>query len=288
MQGARSGGPHDVYVDPDRRRSLLALLDDGFQNLSDRIARAAAAGFRWEDVTEPFVAWEGDEAIGHVGVLAHRVRLGGETVEVAGVHAVVTKQSHRKRGVARRLLTEAMAYVDARWETAKLGTDFPDVYSPHGFTAFPLHRFHVDHAGGEGRTRALRADERDGFLALCDARAPVSERFASLDPGWLVGIDLALQRRAITDLVVFDALDVVADLDVKDGVLRVHELFARTLPPLADVLALAPLHERVELYFCPDRLAPAARPEPLDDGVWMARGRWPIEGPIGISRLAEH
>jgi hypothetical protein len=131
-------------------------------------------------------------------------------------------------------------------------------------------------------------DERDRFLTLCAERAPVSERFASLDPGWLVGIDLALQRRALTDLVVFDTLDTVADLDVRDGVLRIHELFARTLPPLADVLALAPPHDRVELYFCPDVVAPDARPEALDDGVWMARGPWPVDGPIGISRLAEH
>jgi GNAT superfamily N-acetyltransferase len=288
-QGHRAQGPHEVYVDPARRAGLMRLFDEGFPGLPVRIAAAAAAGHRWEEVTEPFVAWEGGEAIGHVGVLAHRVQLAGAAAEVAGLHAVVTRSDRRRRGVARRLLDEALAWADARFPLAKLGTDLPDVYARHGFRPRALHRFHVDHAGGEDRGRRLSTSERPWLEALLAARAPVSDRLASLDPGWLVGIDLALQRRSAGDLTLLEDLGAVVDWEVVDGVLRLHDVFARELPPLADLLARAPRHARVELHVCPDRLAPGARPEVMPEaGVWMFRGPWPELGPIAVSRLAEH
>jgi GNAT superfamily N-acetyltransferase len=287
--GIRPQGPHEVYLDPARRASLLALLDDGFPKLSSRIAAAAAEGYRWEDVTEPFVAWEGADAIGHVGVLVHRVQLAGAPADVAGLHAVVTRADRRGRGVARRLLAEALAWADARFPRASLATDVPAVYAPHGFRPFVIHRFHVAHAGGEDRGRRLSPSERPWLDALLAARAPISHRLASLNPGWLVGIDLALQGRAPTDLVVLDDLGAAVDWELAGDVLRLHDVFARELPPLADLLARAPRHARVELGFCPDRLAPDARPEPDPAaGVWMFRGPWPLEPPIAVSRLAEH
>ena len=288
-QGQRAGGPHEVYLDPARRASLLRLLDDGFPGLPVRIAAAAAAGHRWEDVTEPFVAWDGAEAVGHVGVLAHRVQVAGAPTEVAGIHAVVTRSDRRRRGVARRLLDEAVAWADARFTLAKLGTDFPEVYAPHGFRALALHRFHVDHQGGEARGRPLAASEWPWLEALLGERAPVSHRLASLDPGWLVGIDLALQRRGLADLTLLEDLGAVVDWEVVDGVLRLHEVIARELPPLAELLARAPRHRHVELHLCPDRLAPDARAEVMPEaGVWMFRGPWRLDGPIAVSRLAEH
>jgi GNAT superfamily N-acetyltransferase len=280
---------HEVYVDPRRRASLFALFDDGFPRLSAGIAAAAAAGFRWEDVTEPFVAWDDTGALGHVGVIAHRVQLAGSPVEVAGIHAVVTRSDRRHRGIARQLLAEALEWADARFALAKLATDLPDVYVRHGFRPFVPHRFHVDHSGGEGRGRPLTAADRPWFDTLLAERTPLSHRLASLDPGWLVGIDLALQRRTLADLFLVEDLDAVVDWESVDGVLRLHDVFARELPPLADLLARAPRHRHVELHFCPDRFAPLARAEPLPEaGVWMFRGPWPLEGPIAVSRLAEH
>jgi GNAT superfamily N-acetyltransferase len=286
----RAGGPHEVYLDERRRRSLLALLDHGFAGLATRIAEAARAGHRWEEVTEPFVAWEGAEAVGHVGVLMHCIQCSGAAMEVAGIHAVVTRSDRRRRGIARRLLDEALAWADGRVPLAKLATDLPDVYAPHGFRPVTMHRFHVEHAGGDDRGRRLTGAERPWLAELVAERAPISNRLASLDPGWLVGIDLALGRRAPTDLVVLDDLGAVVDWEVVGGALRLHDVFARELPPLADVVGRAPPHERVELWFCPDRLAPTARPEPLPEaGVWMFRGPWPLDdSPIAVSRLAEH
>ncbi len=279
------------YRDASQRRALMALFEDGFPRLPAGIERARREGFAWEDGTQPFVVWEGEEAVGHVGVLEHRVRLDGRDVSTAGIHAVVTRSGHHRRGIARRLLEEALSWIDERYAIAKLGTDLPEVYAPHGFRPLALHRFAVEHRGGEGRGRPLAAAERARFLATCAERDPVSHRFASLDPGWLLGIDLALQRRSLADLVVLEELDAVVDWELHGTTLRVHDVIARELPPLTDVLRLAPPHERVELCFCPDRMAPAARAVPTPEaGVWMVRGDWPLEPsvPFAVSRLAEH
>ena len=288
-QGYRRGGPASCYADPARRASLLDLLDEGFPGLAARVAAAEASHGPWASVTEPFVRWEGPRAIGHVGVIAHRVRLAGATVEVAGVHAVCTRIDARGRGVARGLLVEACAWADRAHTTAKLFTDVPAVYASHGFREVPLHVFHVDRPGGEGGGRPLRADEALAFLALCAEREPVSDLFASLDPGWLVHIDLALQGRSPTALTAIDALGVVVDWRVIDGTLEVRDVFARTLPPLDALTRYAPPHERVVLSMTPDRLAPDARPVRVP-GPMMVRGPWPLpwDLPLGVAPTAEH
>lgn len=290
MQGVRAH-PDPCYADPARRGSLLALLDDGFPGLSGRIEAARRDGFDWDRVTWPTVAWEGDAAVGHVGLIEHRVMLDGQDVLTGGVHAVVTRSDRRGRGIARACLAGALAESDGRFAVSKLGTDLPAVYAPHGFVPLVPHRFAVDHAGGAGGGRPLAEADRASFLDLCARRDPVSWRFASLDPGWLVGIDLALQRRTLADLVVLDELGAVVDWEVRDGVLHLHDVFAAELPPLAALLELAPAHRAVMLSPCPDRLAPEAVPVPQpSEGVFMVRGPWPLplDLPLGMSRLAEH
>ncbi|MCB9686318.1 MAG: GNAT family N-acetyltransferase [Alphaproteobacteria bacterium] len=289
-QGVRQR-PDPDYADPTRRRSLMALLDDGFPGLSERIDVAGRDGFDWDLVTWPTIVWDGDEAVGHVGLIEHRVMLDGQDVLTGGIHAVVTRSDRRGRGIARDCLARALADADQRFAVTKLGTDLPAVYAPHGFVPITVHLFAVDHAGGEHRGRPLAEADRASFLDLCARRDPVSWRFASLDPGWLVGIDLALQRRTLADLVALDELGAVVDWEVRDGVLHLHDVFAEELPALRELLALAPPHTSVRLAMCPDRLAPDAVPFPqLDEGVLMARGAWPLPAdvPLGLSRLAEH
>jgi GNAT superfamily N-acetyltransferase len=157
-----------MYVDPVKRESMFGLLDDGFPTIAARIAAAADAGFVWEDVTEPFVRFENDVAVSHVGVIEHRVLLDGHDTVVAGVHAVATRSDHRNRGLARECLNDAMHWIDDRFGVSKLATGVPAVYAPHGFRTLPLSEFMLDHAGGEDRGRPLRADaEHAWFLGLC-------------------------------------------------------------------------------------------------------------------------
>jgi hypothetical protein len=77
--------------------------------------------------------------------------------------------------------------------------------------------------------------------------------------------------------VVLDALGAVVDWSVTDGVLELHDVFARELPRLDDLLRLAPPHRAARVMFCADRLAPRAPAVPMHDaGWWMVRGDWPL------------
>jgi hypothetical protein len=83
----------------------------------------------------------------------------------------------------------------------------------------------------------------------------------------------------------------VVDWSVTDGVLELHDVFARELPRLDDLLRLAPPHRAARVMFCADRLAPRARAVPMPDaGWWMVRGDWPLgdEVPFAVGRLADH
>ncbi|MEM9695292.1 MAG: hypothetical protein AAGA56_22305 [Myxococcota bacterium] len=125
----------------------------------------------------------------------------------------------------------------------------------------------------------------------CAQRDPVSSSFGSLDPGWLLAIVLSLQGRGLHDLVVLRQSDAMVDWELRDdGTLEVHDVIASRLPSLETLLREAPPHERVELFFCPDRLAPEATPIPLpEEGLWMVRPD-PGLGDIALAvpRLASH
>jgi hypothetical protein len=83
----------------------------------------------------------------------------------------------------------------------------------------------------------------------------------------------------------------VVDWSVTDGVLELHDVFARALPRLDDLLRLGPPHRAARVMFCADRLAPRAPAVPMPEAGWlMVRGDWPLgdEVPFAVGRLADH
>ena len=269
----------------------MGLLSTAWERLPRCIAAAVDDGWHWDSMTEPFVVDLDGVPVAHAGVLIHPIRVAGRDCEVAGIHAVCTAPEHRRQGHARTVLREATQWIDEHGMLAKLHTAVPEVYEPHGFRSAPVHRFRVERAGGrnEPSTRAPQLDDLRQRLAR---RTPVSDRFASRDPGWLFGIDLHLGRRDLSALHHLDALDVVVDWRVDDsGTLRIADLVADELPSLQELCAEAPPHRAVELSFCPDLLAPEATPIVApEEGVLMLRGDWPLPAdvPLGYSPLAEH
>jgi GNAT superfamily N-acetyltransferase len=142
---------HSLYSNPDDRSVLYGLFDVIWRGMATKLETAARFGWQWDMLTTPFVSRAEGRIVSHVGVLDLPVRLGGRDMHVAGVHAVCTHPSHRRRGHFRAAMEEALAFIDARWSTAKLHTDKPWLYEPFGFRVVPQHRFHVDRSGPSGR-----------------------------------------------------------------------------------------------------------------------------------------
>jgi predicted N-acetyltransferase YhbS len=248
------------YEDSERRRSIFALFDAVWRDLSQRIELAAALGAHWTEVSTPFVALEGDDVVAHVGVIAIPLVLDGARTTVAGIHAVGTHPAHRGRGHIRRLLGEALAFCDQRFETAQLATAVPAVFRPHGFRRVPQHRFAVAVPApreGAGMTRLRHTSAADVALLwrLLQTRAPVSSLLGVVEPGWLFVIDEIFAQRSLERVHYIPDLDAAVVLEIDGTTARLYDLVAPHLPRLdALLLRLPPSVQRAELYFTPDGL----------------------------------
>jgi predicted N-acetyltransferase YhbS len=290
------GGAPGVTYSPDWWAQVYALYETSFPGLAAGIERAGAVGARWPSTTTPFVCFDGDEAVSHVGVLMQPIRLNGEDHLVAGIHAVCTRPSHRGRGLARRLLAEACAFADQHTPLSELSTDDPPIYTGHGFRVTQTHRFVACPAARIPVTvRPLRPASVEADLhtlrALLERRAPASSRWGTREPGWLVLTDAALSRRLDTVFAWLPDHDAVVAWEAVGDDHHILDVIAARLPPREVVLsALPPARGRVVWTFCPDLLDPEATPEavPAAQGAFMTRGPWPDLGPFGVSPLWEH
>lgn len=279
-----------LYADPAERAELFRLLGTAWPALPGKLEVAARFGWPWDAVTTPFVSRADGRLVSHVGVLDLPVRLGGRERRVAGIHAVCTDPAFRRKGHYRAAMEAALAFVDARWDAAKLHTDQPWLYEPFGFRVVPQHRFRVARRGPAGRGRPVAPSDLPELHALLARRAPMTDRLAARDPGWLFGIDVVLWTGGLGHLFLVDAPRLLVACEVESEVLRVHDVVALDVPRLEDVLATAPApFAAVELWMPADRLAPDAEPLPYPaHDLLMVRGEWPDLPPFCAGQLASH
>jgi GNAT superfamily N-acetyltransferase len=272
-------------------QALLTLQDGIWPELSARVDSARALGVHWEHDTTPFAWFEEGRALAHVGVITHPLRLMGKDLVVAGIHAVCADPTARGRGLARRCMQAALSWVDERNMLAKLSTSIPHFYSPWGFSVVPTHYFVSERAGGGGSARPALNGDTAYLRALFEARTPISDVYATREKGWLPIINLALQRRLPSGVLVVPGRDFLIVARQQGGVLHLDDVIGPELPDLAEVLAAIPFKfERIVYHFTPDRLDPFARTETLSvgGGVMQIRGAWPTMTAFGVPSVWEH
>ena len=283
----RPGTDHDATF----WRALHGLQDRIWPRMSTRIEAARKLGIHWEAVTTPFAWVEEGRALAHVGVIAQPLRLLGEDRVVAGIHAVCADPEARGRGLARRCMEAAVAWIDERFDLAKLSTAIPAFYSRWGFSVTPTHRFVAQRAGGGGPAHSATLDDTARMQALLSARIPTSHVFATREVGWLPIINLALQGRLPDGVLMVPHRDFLIVARQDREVLHLDDVIGPELPSLEQVLTAIPFRfERVIYGFTPDRLDPGARPEPVpvDQGVMQVRGAWPKLPPFAVPSVWEH
>lgn len=255
-------------------------------------------GSDWFAVSRPFVVEEDDRLLAHVGVIACDLALAGSTGPVAALHAVCVHPEHRGRGLGRRAIEEALAWIDAAgFATTILWSEKVDLYRRFGFAAVPESIF-IGPAPPPvpvAHHRLDLAQEADRALLAqrLRTRRPVSRHAAAADDGWHLLIDLALWPEArgfLVDLPDHDAL-LVAESDA--STLRLYDVLAAdALPPVAAIVgAVAGTDarpERLEVHFTPDRLDLDLEPAPHpSEDVLMVRGAVPaaFASPFALSPL---
>ncbi len=286
---------HPIYRDPRRRGQLQAVLASAFPSLPVKIDAARALGFDWDSTTTPFVEIVDDRIVSHVGVLDVPLRLDGRAVRVAGIHAVCTLPAYRRRGCYRRAMERALAFVEPRWELAQLYTDAPELYVPFGFRVVTTRRWEADRtASGPEPERARRVDpvaDLPDLLAALARRTPLSHRYASVDDGWLFGIDALLSTGDLSLVWRVPALDAFVAGRVEGECFTLCDVIALALPDWSALSARLPGRGPVQLRLTPDRFpdAHARLLGPADDGCYMVRGPFPLEGQdFAVPPLCQH
>ncbi len=287
--------PHPLYRDPRRRGELMAALASAFPSLPVKIDAARALGFDWDTTTTPFVDVVDDRIVSHVGVLDVPLRLEGRAVRVAGIHAVCTLPAYRRRGCYRRAMERALAFVEPRWELCQLYTDAPSLYEPLGFCTIPTVRWQAERAASATPGAvAHRMDPIADLAALAAAlarRAPVSDRYAPMDDGWLLGIDALLSTGDLSLLWRVPELDAFVAGRLEGARFTLCDVIATALPRWAELSPRLPGRGPVELAITPDRFpdADARVLGPASDGCYMVRGPFPLrDQPFAVPPLCQH
>jgi ribosomal protein S18 acetylase RimI-like enzyme len=269
--------------------SLFELLGVVFPEVIAAAEIGRKLGGYWEQASTPFIKFEGDMAVSHVGVLEIPMRLMGETVTVGGIHAVSTHPEFRRRGYYREVMEEVLDYCDNRYDTLVLTTEHPEFYQPFGFRVVKEHIFETfetksDYVGNRENLRLLNlADITDLKLLhrLLETREPVSN---------IVGVGkekdkaLFLVNEGSNPIYYASDLDTVILMEIENSILKLFNIVATDICTLQEILERIPQAvEKVEIYFSPERLNEGwntnAQPLPhmYDGGVLMVRGKFPAE-----------
>lgn len=281
------GSVHGAALSPQEWTAIEALYERVWPGMPARLRHAEVLGARWAECTTPFSWFEDGRAVATVGVLEHPIRLAGADTVVAGVHAVATDPDFRGRGLCRQLMQVAIAWAAPRLPLMELSTATPAVYTSSDFALCPTYEFEVPPANASPiELRLMDLDDPADLVLLRRRalnRAPVSEVYATREPGWMTIIDACLARVTARWFYDIPALDAVLVAQQTEDGWAVHDLITTQLPE-----RLPPLEGRVTLWFAPDKLAANATAVPLPTAEFMRHGPWPALPPFGVPALWEH
>jgi predicted N-acetyltransferase YhbS len=262
---------------------LFNLLDTVFPGigLSQRAALVRKLGAPWEGASTPFMHFEENLAIAHVGVLEIPLRIMGKNLTVGGIHGVCTRPEYRRKGYYRSLMQEALNYCTNRYQTLVLTTSQPELYEPFGFRVVGEHAFKTqpESAGYMDAFRRLNLSKTEDIQLLnrlLETRQPVSN---------IVGVfpekALFCVNEVNEPLYYAADLDLIVSMEIKDTQLNLYDLVGKKICTLADILARIPQPiEAVTIYFSPDLLDTKVKafPHMLDgDSFLMVRGEFAAE-----------
>lgn len=245
--------------------------------------QARNAGAAWETASTPFIFFQENQVVSHIGVLEIPLCLMGENVTVAGIHGVATHPEYRRRGYYRQLMQEVLEYCSNRYQTLILTTENPEFYQPFGFRIVQEHIFIAKNTPSQNNNEFRRLfplqnnNELDLLLRLVDNREPVSNILGVWPERALFYFNEINQP-----LYYSQELDILISGEIVGKQLKLFDIVAQKMCELKEILRRLPEPvEEVIIHFSPDRLDASVQPVPhiLDGNSYlMVRGCFPPEG----------
>ncbi len=273
---------HNYRDDPTLLKRVFVLLDSAFPGLPNHARSLEYLGLHWDKISTPFLFIENDEVLSHVGILEVPMVIDGREIIVGGIHAVATHPGYRRRGLYRKVMTEAMAWCDERYDIQMLIAGVPKLYEQFGFKVIQESVFRGSVRQNRGTTGSPRqldlgqADDTPLLLDLLNRRVPVSQKL-----GVVREQAVFLFTRAARPLGYFEELNAIICYDIKGTTLFLYDVVAEGIPTLQSIINhVGSTIEEVIVYFVPDRLKADLIPERhllRGDSYLMAKGL-PFEG----------
>lgn len=256
--------------------SLFTLVEIVFPEIIAAASMSRKLGASWESASTPFIKFQDDIAVTHVGVLKMNLRLMGETVTVGGIHGVCTHPKFRRRGYYREVMTEVLDYCDRHYNTLVLTTLQPEFYQPFGFRVVEEHLFKtkcnsMSHRSGFRLLNLLDTNDLKLLHRLLETREPVSNIVGVVNDEKAV----FFVNEGSNPLYYSSDLDVIVVMEIENTTLKIFDVVGTHVCTLEAIVEriLQPIEE-VEIYFNPQRLEVnfQAFPHALDQAVLMVRG----------------
>ena len=193
--------------DPTLKGKLFALLETCFPGITQAERASLALGWPWESVSTPFVSFQEDLAIAHVGLIDMPLVVMGQTRHVGGIHAVGTRPAYRRRGHYRQVMTEVLRYCAHRYDTLMLATGQPALYEPFGFRVLQEYLFVcmvTPPRPGAPRASGLSTPRHRLILSCsagCSPRVRLSRRCWASSRGKGCSVSTAGVCRSLTPLI---------------------------------------------------------------------------------------
>ncbi len=281
----------EIFLDT-LKNSYLELLEESFPGIKNNILRYKALGFPWAP-GKLFLKENKDETLCHAGFFECPILIEGKWHKMGALHAICTKASHRRQGLATQVIQEALDWAKTRYDTTFLFTGIPDFYERLSFRYIQEHRFHLPGLHPKG-TRGLRPviAPRDNnlFLRCFRDREPLSNHVWIKDNGAIAAFNaLFATYPTYWSLYYCPAINGFISYLLEGKTFHLLDIVASKIPSLDGILSHLPAAiDEIYFYFPPDRLTDKAIPEPYlyDNGHLMVHGTWPCTTPFMISPLS--
>jgi GNAT superfamily N-acetyltransferase len=253
------------------------------------------AGY-WDDDYRPFTLFDrGGRAVSSVCLYSMRLVVRGELCTAGQISGVATRPEWRRRGLALRLASQALARSGEfrhRFQYLFADEEAKPLYARLGFspidecmTTITVNRG-CEPAPGARRLDPDAPEDMRLLHRLACERVPVSLELSALNVPLVMYYALVGLRDAFWWI---SPLDVVVIARRANGVLRIHDVIGRAIPPLSEIYRyLADRSDReVVLHVKPDRMGElaaigAAEQRPFLGNNLHVRGAFPLTGSLSL------